>query len=128
MKRDSYIQTNSLALASALLALGVPFCEQPFIKTRSVKGEQYTFFFQESSTCGTYKTLDLIAAWDNPDFHTENPEHPFAYIRCAYKNKEGLLDKVNQGLDLVVIEKNGKMAVISKNASTELQEKIFSQL
>ncbi len=127
--RDSFIETNDLALASALLALGIPFHDEtPFIKTRSTRGEQFTFFFQEVSNCGNFKTLQMIAAWNDQDFHLNNPEHPLSYIRCAYKNKEGLLDKVNQNLDLVVIEKNGKMVIISKNASKDLQEKVFSQL
>jgi hypothetical protein len=128
MNRESFISINSLALASALLAVGVPFCDTPFMKSRTLKGEQYTFFFKESSACGAYQTLDLLKAWDDPLFHERNPEHPLSYIRCAYQNKEGLLDKVNQGLDLVVIEKNGKMAIISKNASADLQNKVFSQL
>jgi hypothetical protein len=127
--RTSYIQTNNLALASGLLALGIPFHEEtPFIKARSTKGEQYTFFFQDISNCGNFKTSEMMKAWDDRAFATNNPEHPLSYIRCAYQNKEGLLDKVNQDLDLVVIEKNGKLAIISKNASAELQEKVFSQL
>jgi len=126
--RESYIQTNDLALASVLLSLGIPFADTPFMKTRTVRGEQYSFFFQEVSNCGQFKTLEMMKYWNDPDFHVNNPEHPLAYMKCAYQNKEGLLDKINKGLDLVVIEKNGKMAIVSKNASEELQSKIFSQL
>lgn len=127
--RHLFIETNDLALASALLALGIPFFEgTPFMKTRTAKGESYTFLFQEQSNCGTFKTGEMIRAWNDPTFHEKNPEHPFSYISCAYRNKEALLDKVKGGLELVIIEKNGKIAIISKNASADLQHKIFSQL
>lgn len=126
--RDAFYQTNDLALTAALLALGIPFWTTPFLKTRTTRGDSYTFFLQEVSNCGQFKTLDMSAAWNDETFHEKNPNHVFSYIKCAFKNREGLLDKVNQGLDMVVIEKNGKMAIISKNASTDLQTKIFSQL
>lgn len=128
MNRESYIEINDLSLVSCLLALGIPFCEQPFIKVKTVKGEQYKFFLQESSTCGEFQTLKMMNAWNDPQFHIDNPEHPLAYMKCAYTNRNGLLDVVNQSVELVVIEKNGKKAIISKDASEDLKAKIFSQL
>jgi len=38
------------------------------------------------------------------------------------------IDVVKKSEELVVIEKNGKIAVINKNASKEFQDKIFSQI
>jgi len=125
----AYIETKNLSLAAALLTLGIPFSDEtPFIKTKSIKGDQYTFFFQDISACGDYKTNEMIQAWDNPTFHEEYPEHPFSYISSAFKNRERLLDKVNQSIEMVVIEKNGKYAVLSKNASEALKAEIFSKL
>ncbi len=124
-----YIETQDLALASVLLALGIPFCtDTPFLKARTQWGDRYKFFFQEVSNCGKFRTMEMIHAWNTPTFHEDNPEHPLAYMKCAYENKEGLLDKVNQGLDLCVVKKNGKIAVMSKNASEETKQKLISQL
>jgi hypothetical protein len=126
----SYIKVQNLSLAAALLAIGIPFDEAtPFITTKKLDGSSETlFFFKDVSMCGQYGTLQMINAWNDPNFHINNPEHPFAYISCAFKNRDGLLDKVKQSADMVVIEKNGKLAVISKSASLETQNKVFSQL
>jgi hypothetical protein len=130
MQPYSYIKVQNLSLAAALLAIGIPFDEStPFMTTKKLDGASETlFFFGESSMCGQYNTLAMINAWNDPEFHIKNPEHPWAYISCAFKNRDGLLDKVKQSADMVVIEKNGKLAVISKNASAETQAKVFSQL
>jgi hypothetical protein len=129
MQRDSYFETADLNLVASLLSLGIlPNSDNPFVKIKTVKGEQYKFFLQESSQCGTYHTGDMIKAWSDPDFANNNPEHPFAYMKCANLNREGLLDVVKKSEELVVIEKNGKIAVINKNASKEFQDKIFSQI
>jgi hypothetical protein len=128
MTRESYIEINDLALVSVLLALGIPFCDEPFIKVKTVRGEQYKFFLKEESTCGMYKTLEMMRAWSDENFHVQNPEHPLAYMKCAYTNRNGLLDVVNQSSELVVIEKNGKKAVLSKNASEETKKAILSQI
>lgn len=124
-----YLQTDQLSLAAALLAVGIPLFEgTPFVKTRTEKGPKYTFLFQSTSACGAFKTGELMRAWEDVDWHLSNGEHPFAYIKCAFTNRERLLDKVNQGTELVMIEKNGKMALISKGASEALQTSILSQL
>ena len=130
MQPYSYIKVQNLSLAAALLAIGIPFDEAtPFITTKKLDGASETlFFFGETSMCGNYSTMQMINAWNDPQFHIMYPEHPFAYIACAFKNRDGLLDKVKQSADMVVIEKNGKLAVISKAASVETQTKIFSQL
>jgi len=129
MNRTSYLETSDLNLTAALLALGIPASEEtPFVKIKTVKGEQYKFFLQESSICGKYKTGEMMIAWNDPAFADNNPEHPLAYIKCANSNREGLLDVVKQSVELIVIEKNGKMAIINKGASKEFQDKIFSQI
>jgi hypothetical protein len=130
MQPYSYIKVQNLSLAAALLSIGIPFDEAtPFITTKKFDGASETlFFFQENSICGQYSTMAMINAWNDNEFHIKNPEHPFAYIACAFKNRDGLLDKVKQSAEMVVIEKNGKLAVISKAASIETQTKIFSQL
>lgn len=128
--RESFYEVSDLSLAAALAALGIAFQEeQPFVKIKTVKGgDQYRFFLKDVSQCGTYKTGQMVSAWNDDGWHLANPEHPFAYIKCAFKNRDGLLDVVKKSSALIVLEKNGKMAIISQNASPELQNKIFSQL
>jgi hypothetical protein len=121
--------TNDLALAAALAAMGIPFASLPFVHSKSAKGgDSYLFFFKDVSECGKYRTGELSKAWNDAEWHTKNPEHPFSYVLCAFKNREALLDKVKQSAPLVVIEKAGKMAIVSANASPELQTAIFSKL
>ena len=128
--QQAYIETTNLALAHKLLTLGIPFNNEcPYVKIRSEKGEQFKFFFEESSICGNFGTLAIMKAWGDDSFAIDNPEHPFAYLKCDHHNRNGLLDLVKQpGNEMITIQKNGKIAVISKNASPELQQKIFSQL
>lgn len=127
----AFIQINNLALASALMTIGIPFDPQtPLVKTRrqgpdGKSYEQYTFQFQTQSICGQYQTSTLIEAWHNPTFNEEFPEHPFAYLKCGFENREFLLDRVKQSVALVIIEKNGKHLAISENASKELMEGTF---
>lgn len=117
-----------MALAAALAALGIPFAEIPFVSTKSTKGEHFVFLFEGVSNCGQFKTADMLKAWESDGWHVENPEHPFAYIKAAFANREALLDKVKQAAPLVVIERAGKFAILSANASPELQTAIFSKL
>lgn len=129
-QNDAYIPVGDISLAAALLAVGIPLNEEtPCYALKQPGGNtHYQFLFQEYSLCENYKTLTLINAWENDSWHISNPEHSFAYIKCAFKNKESLLDKVKQGSELVMIEKNGKIAVLSKNASKDLQDKIFGEM
>lgn len=129
MIRTAFIETNDLSLCAALLAMEIPPSDEtPIVKLKTTNGEQYKFFMQERSLCGKYKTADLILAWNNPKFEEENPDHPFAYIKAAFKNRDGLLDVVKRAIAKVVINVNGKMIVMPENASPAYQQKIFSQL
>jgi hypothetical protein len=127
MKTQTF-NTTDLALAAALAALGIPFDDLPFVSTKSTKGEHFVFLFKAVSNCGKFHTSDMARAWESEAWHVENPEHPFAYIKCAFKNREALLDKVKSAAPLIVVPKNGKLAIVSADASPELQTSIFSKL
>jgi len=127
--RTQTFSTTDLALAAALAALGIPFDDNhPVVSTKSTKGEHFVFLFKAVSNCGKFHTHDMLKAWECETWHTENPEHPFAYVSCAFKNREALLDKVKQSAPLIVVPKGDKLAIISANASPELQTAIFSKL
>jgi len=127
--QPKYFETKDLSLASALLTLGIPFDEEtPLVNLKTPYGNQTIFYFSETSQCGKYDAAEMSRFWNNPTFVIEYPEHPLAYIKCAYKNRDGLLDYVKQGLELAVMETNGKLVIISKSASPEFQKEIFSKL
>lgn len=129
MKQEQTVNTSDLALAAALLAIGIPFASTPFASFRTVKGgDQYVFLFAPESKCGNYSTAELINAWEDEAWHIKNPEHPFAYIKCGFSNRSGLLDKVKSAAPLVIVEKHGKLAILSAGASPEFQTAIFSRL
>lgn len=128
--RQLYTTTNDIGLASALLALGIPPVEdQPYFKTKNAKGnDQFIFQFQLASTCGNYKTQEMINAWYDTDFHIKEPEHPFAYIKCAFGNREGLLDLINKDPGMVVVKQHGKIAIVSKEARESVKDFIINEL
>jgi hypothetical protein len=91
-------------------------------------GDRTCFFFEEKSPCGLYDTFELIRAWDEPEWHEKNPEHPFAYILVAFRNREKLNALINKGIPTVAVKKGSKIAFLPINASDPLQQKVFAKL
>jgi hypothetical protein len=122
--------TANTALAAALTAVGIQLAEKPFIKTvgDGIFNERTIWFFEPASPCGKYKTKELIAAWSDDAWHAANPEHPFAYIKCALSNRERLVDKVKQGVPLACVRRKGKIAFIPLNADLRTEELFMRQL
>jgi len=126
MNIEKYVETRDLSLVAALLALGIPFADDtPFVTFRTHEGPLTVFYLKEESPDGRWNTKSLVKAWNNPQYHSENPECPFAYIKCAFSNRNALLDNVKKGLELAVLEKNGKLVIISKSATPEFQKTLF---
>ena len=123
--------TTNTALAAALTAVGIPLAEQKaFIKVvgDGVRGERTMWFFEAQSPCGKYKTKELIAAWGDDAWHLANPEHPFAYIKCALSNREKLVDKVKQDVPLACVKRRGKIAFIPLDAPLQVQDMFMRKL
>ena len=126
---ESSNRTSNTALAAALTAVGVPLAEKPFIKiVDGAKGERTIWMFESTSYDGKYKTSDLIAAWKDPAWHMANPEHPFAYIACALKNREWLVDKVKKECPIVEMRRNGKTLFLPLTAPVEVADKFIRML
>ena len=53
-----------------------------------------------------------LPAWNDDDWHHANPDHPFAYIKCALKNRERLVDKVKQNVPLACVKRRGKIPLL----------------
>ena len=122
--------TGNTLLAAALTAIGIPLAQKPFVRVvgDGVSGERMIWFFEPRSHDGSHLTKDLIEAWHNESWHLANPEHPFAYIKCALLNRERLVDKVKQDAPLACIQRRGKIALISLDASPRTEEFILRHL
>ena len=123
--------TNTI-LAAALAAVGIPFHDnRAFSQVHGdgiSSGGRTTWYFQEQSDCGKFKTAELIKAWEDKEWHARNPEHPFAYIKVAFENHSRLVDKLKQDAPLGMVRRRGKIALVSLNASQRTQDLIFRRL
>jgi hypothetical protein len=122
--------TSNTCLAAALTAVGIPLADRPFVRVvgDGVNGERVVWFFEPQSPDGSYQTKELIEAWNNDAWHLANPEHPFAYIKCALLNRERLVDKVKRDVPLACIQRRGKVALLSLDASPRTEEMILRHL
>ena len=121
--------TANTCLAAALSAVGIPLAEKPFIRvTEDGRRERTVWFFEPQSACGKHSTKKLIEAWSDDGWHTANPEHPFAYIKCAMRNRELLVDKVKQNVPLVCVKRHGKIAYLPMNATEKMQDQFMRHL
>ena len=81
----SSTSTSNTCLAAALSAVGIPLAPKPFVRVvgDGIRGERVVWFFEPQSEDGKFQTKELIQAWHDDAWHHCNPEHPFAYIKCA---------------------------------------------
>ena len=126
----SSTSTSNTCLAAALSAVEIDFAPKPFVRVvgDGIRGERVVWFFEPQSADGRFQTRELIAAWHDDAWHRANPEHPFAYIKCAMLNRERLVDKVKQDVPLACIKRRGKIAFIPLDASARVEEAIFRKL
>ena len=123
--------TNTL-LAAALAAMGVPLHDKSISSVTTGDGiagsGRVTWYFEAQSLCGKHRTAQLVEAWENKAWHEQNPEHPFAYIKCAFENHSRLLDKIKRDVPLGLVKRRGKIAIVSLSASQHFQDVIFQKL
>lgn len=122
--------TSNTSLAAALTAVGIPLAEKPFVRVvgDGIRGERTVWFFEPQSPDGQYQTKELISAWNDDAWHLANPEHPFAYIKCALLNRERLVDKVKQDVPLACVKRRGKIAFIPLDASPTTEDLFLKYL
>jgi hypothetical protein len=126
----SSTSTGNTMLAAALTAIGIPLAQKPFVRVvgDGVNGERMIWFFEPRSHDGRHLTKDLIEAWHSEGWHLANPEHPFAYIKCAMLNRQRLVDKVKQDVPLACVKRRGKIAFIPLDASPRTEDLFLSYL
>lgn len=121
-------ETTNIDLAAALAAVGVPLRKNNPVRILTGHKDRRAFFFEQASPCGKFRTLDLIRAWDNKQWHRDHPEHPFAYVKVALHNRHRLIEYIKGSVPIFVAEKHGKLAFLSVNASPETERKVFQRL
>jgi hypothetical protein len=122
--------TSNTCLAAALTAVGIPLAEKPFVRVvgDGIRGERTVGFFEPQSSCGKFQTKQLIEAWNDDAWNHANPEHPFAYIKCALLNRQRLVDKVKQDVPLACVKRRGKIAFIPLDASPRTEDLFLRHL
>lgn len=121
-----FLSTEDLSLASALLSVGVKLKGHPHKILKPSGKTQFIFLLEDRTTDGETRTSDLINAWSDDDYITNNPDCPFAYIKQFFNNREILLDEVKSGKDgYIQTEDNGMIALVNKNASPEQIQNLF---
>jgi hypothetical protein len=110
--------------------VGIPLAEKPFVRVvgDGIRGERTVWFFEPQSSCGKFQTQQLIEAWNDDAWHHANPEHPFAYIKCAMLNRQRLVDKVKQDVPLACVKRRGKIAFIPLDASPRTEDLFLRHL
>lgn len=126
----SSTSTSNTCLAAALSAIEIDFAPKPFVRVvgDGIRGEQVVWFFEPQSLDGRFQTKELIQAWHDDAWHRANPEHPFAYIKCALLNRERLVDKVKQDVPLACIRRRGKIAMIPLDAPSATEDLFLRHL
>ena len=122
--------SSNTCLAAALTAVGIALAEKPFVRVvgDGIRGERTVWFFEPQSQCGKFQAKDLIAAWHDEVWHHSNPEHPFAYIKCALLNRQRLVEKVKQDVPLACVKRRGKIAFIPLDASPATEDLFLRHL
>jgi hypothetical protein len=100
-------QTTNTDLAAALCTLGIPRnAEQP-LQVLVGEVERVAFFFEEFSTCGTYKTGESIGMWDSTRLDEDRPQHALTYMRCALRSRARLLEYTHRSSRIGVARRPG---------------------
>lgn len=123
---DTFIHgdnTSDIRLIAAITAMGVPCDDLASAATGSVR----VWRMGETSSCGKYRTKDLIVFWRDSKFHENNPDHPFAYIKAALWNHKMLVEAVKGDKPLVKIRRGNSIAYLHPDCSSETERKILTR-
>lgn len=128
------LATRNTQLFAALTALGIPpeveLCgEFRWEDQQSGRPRSATVWrLASQSFCGKYQTEEMIKAWLDPEFAKTNPEHPLAYIKCAFENHERSVDFIKEQGPIVMRRRGKKIAFISRHTSDERRNQIINEL
>lgn len=124
----SVATTTNLGFASALLALGFELKKKP-MKISDGKKTVYSFHFTDRNESGgnNLSFSDMAAAWrDGRKWVAKNPEHPMAYLICAYDNRNWLLDNLKKFTRIALVRDGDKLRFVPVDADQETKDAILS--
>jgi len=113
------LQTDDIELACALLSCGIPLWSQFPIERHP--DSRISFFFHPQSPCGAYNTRELMLAWQDPHWHENNQEHPFAYLWCAFENRRRLMREIKLKNPMITFVRAGFPHFLSMNADSKTE-------
>ena len=124
---------NLLQLVGALSALGIPLDDDcPYLETRELienrERRTVTWTLKARSICGQHDARKLIEAWHDPVWHTQNAEHPFAYIKTAFQNAGLLRAEVARLAPVALIRKGRRFALVPFDATPERRQELLTAL
>lgn len=126
------LATRNTILFAALTALGIPaepelcgeFVEEVQGRPRSVT----VWRLREKSVDGRFHTADLIKLWHDPAFVERDPEHPLAYVKCAFENHTRAIEFVKEQGPIAMRRRGQKIALITRHTSPENKKRILDEL
>jgi hypothetical protein len=117
-------------LATALRSVGVPLHEAiPFKVTQEGDVTAWHWLFADSSTCGTYKTADLIKWWNSPEWLAANPKHEWAVVHRILSNHATCAREIRETVPRIIVRRGSQnFAEIPATATPEYRDHIIGQL
>lgn len=105
---------ESLFLAAALTALGIPFSERPVYKVAGDAPPSVNWLFDDASLDGKFKAGEMIARWhDRAWIEQPDNEHPLAYIAAAMQNLRTLIEHhIGQAPTVELVKRGNRTLVV----------------
>lgn len=121
------ITIKDINLATALATMSVPFARKADVIVTE-KGTETLFFFEEKSSCGKYKTIELMQYWHDYEFVRNNPEHPFSYVKAFSENRKIFLDKAKSHIPFTLVHKDGRTLAVRENTKDSIKNTLIDKL
>ena len=133
------VSVTDIKLAASLMALGVPPVpgEEVSITTGDANRVAFNFLPNGSSSDPTMSADAIVAAWKQErdaktreeEWSFQTPDHPLAYLMCAWDNFLCVRDYVRKANAKVYIKKGRSVALIDPvRAPTRVQEHILGKI
>lgn len=125
-------QTDNLDLASSLLAMGVapwPPNSPNWIQEVQdpLTGPRVICHFGQATLDGKTDTGRLLRAWNDPEFIRRHPEHPFAYLKAAFRHRSALQRLIKSRAPFLIVREGNALAAIPATATAVQQDKILAR-
>ncbi len=124
------LTVHDLSLAAALVSYNVPPDPRGFEDHFDMEGRRFfCWHFLDRTTHSNELTVDLIAAWKDPDaFNAKHPTHPWSYVMIAFKNREHLRQRCAKNAPKYILQRGGAWGVVDPASKRSTQETILAKI